>query len=98
VLHVAYVQTNPSYLEKEDETLTFIGTSEICDPGGTIREQAGRTGREIGLVTIDPREARDRRINAYNDVLDDRRPDTYRFRKAADSAAENPAQRPATTS
>lgn len=83
---------------KEGEALTFIGTSEICDPSGTIREQAERTGHEVGLVAIDPQEARDRRINTHNDVLEDRRPDTYRSRMTGGSAAKNTAQRSATTS
>lgn len=62
---------------KGDETLTFIGMSEICDPSGTICRRAGQEEDEVGVVEMNPHEARDRRINQYNDVLGDRRPETY---------------------
>ena len=35
------------------------------------------------MVTFNPLAARDRDLNAYNDVLADRRPDTYRSEAAA---------------
>lgn len=62
---------------KGDETLSFIGMSEICDPSGEILRRAGRDEDELGTVTFDPHEARRRRINSYNEVLADRRPSTY---------------------
>lgn len=63
--------------EKEGETLTFIGMSEVCDPSGTILRRADRDRDEVGIVEFDPHQARDRRLNDYNDVLGDRRPETY---------------------
>ncbi|MFB6271863.1 MAG: nitrilase-related carbon-nitrogen hydrolase [Salinibacter sp.] len=63
--------------EKEGETLTFIGMSEVCDPSGSIRRCADRVGDDVGSVEFDPKEARDRRLNEHNDVLGDRRPDMY---------------------
>lgn len=63
--------------EKEGERLTFIGMSEVCGPQGDILRRADREGDEVGIVDLDPLEARDRTINAYNNVLGDRRPDTY---------------------
>lgn len=63
--------------EKEEETLTFIGLSEVCDPSGDILRRAGRAKDELGLVEFNPQVARNRRINDYNDVLADRRPDLY---------------------
>jgi len=63
--------------EKEGETLTFIGMSEVCDPSGSILQRADRDTDELGVVQFDPRAARDRRLNEFNDVLADRRPDTY---------------------
>ena len=59
------------------ESLSFIGTSEICAPDGTILQQAGREGDAILTAEIDPHAARDRHINRYNDVLGDRRPSMY---------------------
>jgi len=63
--------------EKGGETLTFIGLSEVCDPTGEVLVQARRDRDEIGVAEFDPREARDRSINAYNDTIGDRRPDAY---------------------
>lgn len=63
--------------QKGEETLTFIGMSEVCDPTGTILRRAEKEGDELGTVEFDPSEARDRRLNDYNDVLEDRRPSTY---------------------
>jgi predicted amidohydrolase len=60
-----------------DETLTFIGQSEVCDPNGQILVRADQTGDHVGVVDIDPFSARDRKITAYNHILDDRRPRLY---------------------
>lgn len=60
-----------------DETLTFIGQSEICDPDGQILVQADRTGDHVGIVDIDPSAARDRQITKYNHILGDRRVRLY---------------------
>lgn len=68
--------------EKEGEELTFIGLSEICGPDGTILRRAGRTETVIGAATLDLDTVRNRSINAYNDVLGDRRPETYVTRGA----------------
>ena len=62
---------------KDDETLTFIGNSEVCGPTGEILRRAPQDCDEVGVVEVDPHDARDRHINAYNDVLADRRPDAY---------------------
>lgn len=63
--------------EKEGETLSFIGMSEVCDPTGTILTRASRSDDTVEVVEFDPQAARDRDINAHNDVLADRRPSTY---------------------
>nr|WP_263786307.1 nitrilase-related carbon-nitrogen hydrolase [Salinibacter grassmerensis] len=63
--------------EKEGESLRFIGMSEVCGPSGTILTRAEESANVVGIVEVDPHEARDRGINAHNDVLGDRRPDTY---------------------
>ncbi|PSQ85332.1 MAG: acyltransferase [Bacteroidetes bacterium QH_2_63_10] len=72
---------------KEGETLTFIGMSEVCDPSGTILRRAGESTDAVGVVEFDPHEARDRRLNEYNDVLGDRRPETYVFDSETAKAA-----------
>jgi predicted amidohydrolase len=76
--------------ENDDEALEFIGMSEICDPTGAILQRAGASTDAVEVVEFDPQEARDRRINAYNDVLDDRRPEAYvgSHEASAESQAE----------
>lgn len=76
--HVFTITANRYGTEtKGDETLTFIGMSEVCDPNGSLLRRAGKTEDEVGVVELNPHDARDRRINRYNDVLADRRPRTY---------------------
>lgn len=76
--HVYTITANRYGTERKgDETLTFIGTSEVCGPSGDILARGPEAADEICTVTIDPHVARDRAVNAYNDVLADRRPETY---------------------
>ncbi len=77
--------------EKEGETLSFIGMSEICDPTGAILTRASQSDDTVEVVEFDPQAARDRDINAHNDVLADRRPDTYVSEAAGNGAAQEVA-------
>ncbi len=61
------------------ETLHFIGHSLICDPAGRVLQEAPPEGDQVGIAEIKPQEARNRRITAYNDLFEDRRPDSYRL-------------------
>ena len=58
-------------------TLTFIGQSEIVSPWGKILHRASRDQDELTIVDIDPADARNKHLNAYNDLLRDRRPSFY---------------------
>ena len=60
------------------ETLTFVGQSLICDPGGEVLAQAGRDETAWVVAEVDPTDARDRQITAHNHLLHDRRPEAYR--------------------
>ena len=56
-------------------TITFYGTSFICDPYGRILAQAGREGDEVLVADLDLDQCRD-----WLDLfpfLATRRPDTY---------------------
>ena len=76
--HVYTVTANRCGTEtKGDESLTFIGLSEVCAPDGTILTRADRDETTIETVEIDPHDARNRAINRYNDTIGDRRPDAY---------------------
>lgn len=78
--HVFTITANRTGQESRgDETLRFIGTSEICNPNGEILQRAGTEEETVDTVSFDPLSARDRHINSYNDVLADRRPEMYRL-------------------
>jgi predicted amidohydrolase len=59
------------------DRLSFIGMSEVVDPRGRILHRAPREEEDLTIVEIDPREARTKMINSYNDLLGDRRPALY---------------------
>lgn len=61
----------------EKPALPFIGMSEIVAPNGRILCRSSQKDEEIGLYEMDTAEARDKRINPYNDLLKDRRPQLY---------------------
>jgi len=76
--HVFTVTANRHGAEtRGEDVLSFIGNSEVCGPTGDILMRAPESEDVVGVVDIDPHEARDRQINSYNDVLMDRRPDSY---------------------
>ena len=57
--------------------LTYIGNSEVVTPKGEIFHRAKPDRDELAIVEIDPLEARDKKINPYNDLLPSRRPELY---------------------
>lgn len=59
------------------KALTFIGKSEVVSPSGRILHRASSDQQELNVVEIDLKEARNKSINPYNDLLRDRRPDAY---------------------
>ena len=61
----------------EKPALPFIGMSEIVAPNGKILCRSSLKDGEVGLCEMDMAEARDKRINPYNDLLKDRRPQWY---------------------
>jgi predicted amidohydrolase len=61
----------------EKSALRFIGMSEIVAPNGRILCRSSQKDQELRLHEMDMAEARDKRINPYNDLLKDRRPQWY---------------------
>jgi predicted amidohydrolase len=57
--------------------LTYIGSSEVVAPDGKIIQRAKADQEELAIVEIDPLEARDKKLNPYNDLLAGRRPEFY---------------------
>ncbi len=63
---------------RNTETLHFIGQSQIVTPKGTILFRAPEDQESIHMVDIDPKTARDKTINSYNDLIKNRAPKFYR--------------------
>ncbi len=61
----------------EKSALQFIGLSEIVAPNGQVVHRASRDDSELFTTTIDVTHARDKRVNAYNDLFKDRQPQWY---------------------
>lgn len=59
------------------EALRFTGESQIVSPGGEVLVRSAPQVEEAQALEIDPGEARDKRLNEYNDLLADRRPELY---------------------
>jgi len=59
------------------EKLTFIGQSQVVDPDGNILVRASETAEEVHIIEIDLEKARDKYLNAKNEIFKDRRPDLY---------------------
>ncbi len=55
-----------------EKTLKFIGQSQVVDPGGEILYRASSHKEAVHVVTIDPKQARNKSINRYNHLLEDR--------------------------
>ena len=62
---------------RTDEVLRYTGESQIVSPSGEILVRSPAEGEDVQVVEIDPAQARDKSLNAYNDRLADRRPDLY---------------------
>lgn len=58
--------------------LKYMGLSQITDTRGGILYRASENKEEFKVVEINPKDARDKKINEYNNILRDRRPDQYR--------------------
>lgn len=60
--------------------LTFIGKSRIVSPKGEVLATAPPNGEELAVVEVDPALARDKKLNAYNDLFEARRTEMYKLR------------------
>lgn len=63
---------------KKNESLTFIGQSEIVSPKGEILVRAPKDEETMKIAEIDSTSARDKSLNLYNDIFKDRRTEKYR--------------------
>ena len=79
--HVFSITANRIGSEKRGgkKKLTYIGTSEIVSPRGKILHRAPKTREKLAIIDINPKEARDKSLNQYNDLLRDRRTALYQI-------------------
>lgn len=76
--HVFAVTANRTGTEaRGEQSLLFTGMSQITGPDGSILCRAGEDSEEVGTVKIDPKAARDKNVNRYNNLFADRRAGFY---------------------
>jgi predicted amidohydrolase len=63
--------------ERGGKKFSYTGKSQITAPDARILYRAGAQNDEIGIVDIDVRTARNKRINEHNNMFADRRIDCY---------------------
>ncbi|MFO0795742.1 MAG: nitrilase-related carbon-nitrogen hydrolase [Candidatus Brocadiaceae bacterium] len=59
--------------KRTNETLSFIGTSQVVDTKGEILYRASPDREEPMIVEIDPQKARDKQLTPSNHLFNDRR-------------------------
>ena len=64
-----------------EETLNFIGQSQVVDPNGNILIRASMTDEEVHVVELDLNLARDKFLNSRNHIFNNRRTDFYEQEK-----------------
>ncbi|MCX7785202.1 MAG: acyltransferase [candidate division WOR-3 bacterium] len=57
--------------------LKFIGRSQIVSPTGEILVKAKTNEETVKIVDIDPKEALNKYVTPYNNIISDRRPNLY---------------------
>jgi len=57
--------------------LKFNGMSQIVDPFGKIIFRASKDHETLKIVEINPKQALNKKVTEYNDVIKDRRPELY---------------------
>ncbi len=65
--------------ENRGKVLEFTGKSQITDPNGKIIAKALESEDTLVETEIDVSLSRDKHINAFNDVFEDRKPDFYKL-------------------
>lgn len=63
---------------KDDQSLRFIGTSQIVAPDGSILVRAPENDESLKIIEIMPEEAKNKALNPFNDLFVDRRPGMYK--------------------
>jgi predicted amidohydrolase len=62
---------------KEGQALNFIGTSQVVAPDSSVCARATENDESLTIVDIDPDKAKNKSLNSFNDIFQDRRPEMY---------------------
>ncbi len=70
--------------ERDGVSLRFTGGSQIVDPRGKVLLATDDAAEVVGVVEIDPSQARNKLLTPRNDLLMDRRPELYELGRRTD--------------
>jgi len=62
---------------REEESLKFTGESVLVSPKGEYLLRASKENEDVLACDVDPALSRTKRINAFNEVFEERRPEWY---------------------
>ncbi|MCX6830753.1 MAG: hypothetical protein NT028_01285 [candidate division Zixibacteria bacterium] len=72
------ITCNRTGMERQGgETLAFTGRSQVVGPRGEVLAGSDGTSEKLVLLDLDPAVARDKTVTPHNDLLGDRRNDSY---------------------
>jgi predicted amidohydrolase len=76
--HVFAITANRIGTEaRGEQSLLFTGMSQITGPDGSVLFRGDKDSEEVRTAEIDPKAARDKNVNRYNNLFTDRRPGFY---------------------
>ncbi len=64
--------------ERGDDDFTFTGRSQITSYNGDILSSSQDNETDIAVVEIDNEKARDKQLNLFNNIFEDRHPEFYK--------------------
>jgi len=64
--------------KRGDDDFTFTGRSQITSCNGEILSSSQDNKTDIAVVEIDNEKARDKQLNLFNNIFEDRRPEFYK--------------------
>lgn len=63
-----------------NRSLIYTGMSQITAPNGEVLYRAPSGSEEVKIMDIDPNQARNKKVNVFNDAIQDRRPEFYKLK------------------
>ncbi|MGQ9819333.1 MAG: nitrilase-related carbon-nitrogen hydrolase [Candidatus Kapaibacteriales bacterium] len=76
--HLYFLVSNRvGFEQNNNEKVEFNGKSGLWDYNGEVMALASSTDEQVLICQIDPTKARNKKINDYNEIFADRRPEMY---------------------